>query len=625
MSDRLEDTTTQEAAEAASETETTEVEAPATSCDKSPENEAAPAESEPAEEGSEAAGHTSEAVAEPESKASTTADSSEEDKAAEIAAKAEPEAESEGAEAEAAAAPESQAETETATAAVAAEAETPAEAEAPVETEATVETAEETAASEAEAAAETSADAKEDATSEAAAAPEPDSTAESAETSGSAEAEAEAASAEAETKTEAEAGIDAAKETAAVETTEADASAEAQAADSKADTSEAMAELEAAMKEKKTVKGQVIGWNKGGYHVAIGKIAAFCPVSQIEIGNPRGPKRYLDKTFTFRVIEIQNGGRRVVLSRSGAIKAERERKAALVRDLLQEGAELEGKVSSLTNFGAFVDLGGGIEGLVHVSEISRKRVEHPKEALRSGQKVKVRVLKIEKGGQRISLSIKRLEPDPWKGVAERFPVGSEFKGTILRQTEFGLFVEVEPGLEGLVHTSRLAIGTSLNDESLEVGKEVSGWIHEVEAKRRRLSLSFRELGSGNPWQGISDRYPVGDLIKGTVERLASFGAFIELEPGLTGLLPFSVLGASGGNPRRQYHVGKEVSVRVLSIDRDKRRISLGTETSKAEGNQQDYREYMKTQSRSKKDAPSGLNAMAAAFAKLKEQQPPQEQ
>ena len=383
-----------------------------------------------------------------------------------------------------------------------------------------------------------------------------------------------------------------------------------------------MAELEKAMAEKSPVKGQVIGWNKGGYHVAIGKIAAFCPVSQIEIGNPRSPKRYLDKTFPFLVIEIQNGGRRVVLSRAKALEAEREQRAALVRELLKPGTEVEGKVSSLTDFGAFVDLGGGIEGLVHVSEISRRRVEHPKEALESGQKVKVSVMKIEKGGKRISLSMKRLEPDPWKGAGKRYPGGSKHTGTIRRQTDFGLFVELEPGLEGLVHTSRLGLGKSLEDEDLQVGNEVECWVHEVESRRRRLSLSLREVAGGNPWQGVTDRYPVGDIVKGTVERLANFGVFIELEPGLTGLLPFAVLGGGAGNPRRQYHPGKEVSVRVLSIDRQRKRISLGTEASKAEGNQQDYREYMKAQrSKSQGSGGGGLNAMAAAFAKLKEQSP----
>ncbi|MCP4658430.1 MAG: S1 RNA-binding domain-containing protein, partial [bacterium] len=380
-----------------------------------------------------------------------------------------------------------------------------------------------------------------------------------------------------------------------------------------------MVALQGAMEEKQSVEGQVIGWNKGGYHVAIGRIAAFCPVSQIEIGNPRSPKRYLDGTFHFHVIEIQRGGRRVVLSRASALKSEREERASEVRARLKPGEELEGKISSITNFGAFVDLGGGIEGLVHVSEISRKRVEHPKEVLKVGQQVKVMVLKIEKGGQRISLSMKRLEADPWEGIADRYTPGEKFQGKILRKTDFGLFVELEPGLEGLAHSSRLPWGVDLSDESLDVGHTVEGWIHEVEAKRRRLSLSLRELGRGGPWQGIEDRFPVGGVVKGTVDRVTNFGVFIELEPGLTGLLPFSNLSMSpGANPRRQYHNGKEVSIRVLSIDREKRRISLGTESSKAEGSNVDYREY-KQQQQTRTES-SGLNAMAAAFEKLRSQQ-----
>ncbi len=562
MSDRLEDATPQEPAEATPESAVEETGDSETSASDDPQDEstvAAAAESEPVVE------VDAEAVSEAEVTAAT-----------------------EDAEPEAA--------TEDAGAAVVSEDAEPKAAAEVAEPEAAADEAEpEAAADEAE---------PEAAADEA----EPEAAAEVAEPEAEAGPEAAVAADDAEGKVEASGG----------EGEASSASDEAGDGEAKADSNEGIPDLEEALAQKQAVKGQVIGWNKGGYHVAIGKIAAFCPVSQIEIGNPRSPKRYLDKTFSFRIIEIQNGGRRVVLSRAAAIKDEREQKAALVRELLQPGVELEGKISSLTSFGAFVDLGGGIEGLVHVSEISRRRVEHPKEVLKSAQKVRVTVLKIEKGGQRISLSMKRLEPDPWKGVAERFPEGSQFTGKVLRQTDFGVFVEVEPGLEGLVHTSRLALGMNLSDESLEVGKEVAGWIHEVEAKRRRLSLSLREVAGGNPWKGIHDRYPVGDVTKGTVERLASFGVFIMLEPGLTGLLPFSVLGTTAGNPRRQYHVGKEVSVRVLSIDRDKRRISLGTESSKAEGNEQDYREYVKAE-RKTSTSSSGLNAMAAAFAKLKEQ------
>ncbi|MEM1180473.1 MAG: S1 RNA-binding domain-containing protein [Acidobacteriota bacterium] len=387
--------------------------------------------------------------------------------------------------------------------------------------------------------------------------------------------------------------------------------------------SDEMIQLRAALDAKLSLDGQVIGWNKGGYHVALGKIAAFCPVSQIEIGNPRSPKKYLDKSFKFRVIEIQESGRRVVVSRAAALKAKRAEEAAKVREVLKAGAVLDGRVSSLTDFGAFVNLGANIEGLVHVSEVSRKRIEHAKEALSVGQKVKVQVLKIEKGGKRISLSIKRLEADPWDGVAERFKSGGEFKGTVVRATEFGLFVEVEPGLEGLLHTSRLPFGKKLEDESLAVGQEIEGWVHDVDRKRKRLSLSMRPVAEGNPWKDAEERYPEGDMFVGKVEKVTKFGVFIELEPGLTGLLPFAVLGGGdgggggGSNPKRQFLPGKEVKVKVLSVDTGRRRISLGTEQSKAEGSDKDYKNYVKSQ----RGTESGLGALAQAFAKFKGEVP----
>jgi small subunit ribosomal protein S1 len=330
----------------------------------------------------------------------------------------------------------------------------------------------------------------------------------------------------------------------------------------------------------------------------------------MEIGNPRSPKKYLDKSFNFNVIEIQQSGRRVVLSRTTVLKNEREAQVAKIRETIKPGAEIEGRVSSITDFGAFVDLGGGVEGLVHVSELSRRRVEHAKELVSVGQMVKVSVLKVEKGGKRISLSMKKLEADPWDLLPETLHAGAEFEGKVMRKSEFGLFVEVLPGVEGLIHTSRLPIGAKLEDAAFEPGQPVKGWVQEVEKKRRRLSLSLREIGSSNPWKGIGDRFPEGQMVKGKVERITNFGAFIELEPGLTGLLAFAQLGAAG-NPKRQFQIGREVQVRVLSIDRDRRRISLGTEASRAEGGMSDYKEYMKQQ-----NAPSGsgMSALAAAFA-----------
>lgn len=419
--------------------------------------------------------------------------------------------------------------------------------------------------------------------------------------------------AETETPVEAKAASDSDDAASAGETSETDEEEGDPVADAEIER------LTAAKESQEILQGKVIGWNKGGYHVAIGKTAAFCPVSQIEIGNPRSPKKYLDKTFPFHVIEIQRGGRRVVVSRASAIAAERKAAAEKVREQLEVGAVLEGRVSNLTDFGAFVDLGGKIEGLVHVSEISRQRVEHAKEKVHVGQKVKVQVIKIEKGGKRISLSMKRLEDDPWEGVKERYTSGQELEGPIVRKAEFGLFVEVEPGLEGLVHTSRLPLGMSLESEELAEGTPVHVWVQEIDRKRRRMSLSMRPVAEGDPWKNVGERYPEGDMVEGTVERLADFGAFIELEPGLTGLLPFSVLGGVS-HPKRQFQVGKPVEVKVLAIDTDKKRISLGTEQSRAEGNRQDFKEYVK----SSKPAKSGMNTLAAAFEKLKDQLPQQQ-
>lgn len=380
-----------------------------------------------------------------------------------------------------------------------------------------------------------------------------------------------------------------------------------------------LAPLVVAMETKAPIEGKVIGWNKGGYHVALGQIAAFCPVSQIETGSPRAPKRYVDRTFKFVVIDVAKDGRRVVVSRADALKSERKDKAAKVRETVKVGAVFDGKIRSLTDFGAFVRIADGIEGLVHVSELSRRRVENPRELVTVGQAVKVKVLKVEKGGERISLSMKRLEADPWKTLNERLPAGSPFTGTIRRKTDFGLFVEVEPGIEGLIHTSRLPHGKTIEDESLAEGKTIEGWVQETEPRRRRLGLSLRPVPNAKVWDGVEERFPIGDVVQATVERVADFGAFIELEPGLTGLLPFSELRGEGGgggggiNFKRQYHAGKQVSVKVLSIDVGRKRISLGTETSKAVGTDADYRHFKK---QTRQATSTGLGAMASAFAKL---------
>jgi predicted RNA-binding protein with RPS1 domain len=286
--------------------------------------------------------------------------------------------------------------------------------------------------------------------------------------------------------------------------------------------------LLAARDEKTPVEGKVFGWNDRGFHVVIQGLTAFCPSSEMELGAPKAPASYVDQSFPFRILRVQSKGRRIVVSRAAVLRDEKSRRKAGVLAQLEVGEATEGTVSSITDFGAFVDL-GGVEGLVHISEISRQRIEHPSEVLEVGQKIEVKVLRIEKKGRRISLSIKALEGDPWQAAEKRFRVGAE--------------------------------------------------------------------------------------VKGKVEKTLSFGAFIELEPGLSGLLPTSEMKLPrGSSPGRSYPAGREVLVQIASVDSKRRRISLSLCGSKLEGSRSDYLDYVKKQKRAR----GGMNAMAAAFQKLKE-------
>ncbi|MGD2114265.1 MAG: S1 RNA-binding domain-containing protein [Acidobacteriota bacterium] len=366
----------------------------------------------------------------------------------------------------------------------------------------------------------------------------------------------------------------------------------------------------------KPIQGKVFGWNQGGYHVLIDGLLAFCPRSEIDLGNPKAPKKYIEKKYPFRVIEHRPEGNRFIVSRAKILEEERETKRAAVKEHLKEGAELEGHVTSLTGFGAFVDLGGGIEGMVHVSELSHRSVDHPKDLVKKGQKVRVKVLKIEQGGDRISLSMKVLEPNPWKEFAEKHPRGSEFSGKITGKTDFGIFVEVAPGMEGLVHVSALPPGASLESEGFEEGKEVSGWVKDTEVKRKRISLSLKPVPTSDPWKEVTTNYPEGDVVSGTVEEIAPFGVFINLEPGLTGLLPNSEMNLPRGtHPGRVYSPGSEVKVQVGRIEPKRKRITLLPEGAKIEGSRTDYKEFKKKVSSS-----GGMPTLAAAFEKLKKDQ-----
>lgn len=259
--------------------------------------------------------------------------------------------------------------------------------------------------------------------------------------------------------------------------------------------------LRQAKEENTEVEGRVIGWNRGGFHVVIGDVTAFCPRSEMELGHPRSPKEYLDKTFSFQVLKVQKRGRRVVLSRTASIKNERSKVRAEIRDKIESGATLVGRIASLTDFGAFVDLGGGVQGLVHISEISHQRVEHPQDVLKVDQEVTVKVLNIEKGGKRISLSMRALESNPWSDIKDRYPEGMIVTGKVQRTTKHGALVELEQGLTGLLPASVMSLPRDASiARAFPPGKEITLQIVAVDDRRHRISLAPEGSALEGTWR-----------------------------------------------------------------------------------------------------------------------------
>src|SRR5205823_2622141 len=317
----------------------------------------------------------------------------------------------------------------------------------------------------------------------------------------------------------------------------------------------------------------------------------------------------------FRVTELSDDGRRIVVSRAALLKEAASARADETRKAIVPGAELTGTIKTITPFGAFVDL-GGIDGLLHVSEMSRRRVNSPNEVVAVGQQVNVKVIKVENGGKRISLSMKDQEPDPWGDVADRYPAGAQFTGRIVRSTDFGLFVEIEPGVDGLVHYSQLPFGVKQGDPSIAIGSNVTGWVREVDPSKKRLSLSLREVAVSDPWENVSQRYPVGKVVEVTVDHGGAPGIFVQLEPGLTGLIPNSeITVAPGADPSRAFQSGEKLLVRVMSVDPTRKRMSLSHEAAKAALERDEFTKFAEERAET---TPEGESAMALAFRRAME-------
>lgn len=336
-------------------------------------------------------------------------------------------------------------------------------------------------------------------------------------------------------------------------------------------------DLEAAMEEGRVVKGVINGKVKGGLTVMCNGIRAFLPGSLVDVRPVKDTTPYEGKEADFKVIKLDRKRNNVVVSRKAVLEQSMgaEREALLAN--LKEGATVKGIVKNITEYGAFVDL-GGIDGLLHITDLAWRRVKHPTEVVNVGDEVTAMVLKFDQDKNRVSLGLKQLGEDPWVGLARRYPTGTRMFGKVANLTDYGAFVEIEPGIEGLVHVSEMDwTNKNVNPSKVvSLGDEVEVMVLEIDEDRRRISLGMKQC-KANPWEEFSMNFKKGDKVTGQIKSITDFGVFIGLPGGIDGLVHLSDLSWSlpGEEALRNFKKGEEVSAVVLAIDTDKERISLG--------------------------------------------------
>jgi len=325
------------------------------------------------------------------------------------------------------------------------------------------------------------------------------------------------------------------------------------------------------------VEGVIFGRVKGGFTVDLGGAVAFLPGSQVDIRPVRDVGPLMDLPQPFQILKMDRRRGNIVVSRRAILEETRaEQRSGLIQSLA-EGQVIEGVVKNITDYGAFVDL-GGIDGLLHVTDVSYKRVNHPSEVLNIGDTVKVQIIRINKDTQRISLGMKQLESDPWEGASAKYPIGGAFRGRVTNITEYGAFVELEPGIEGLVHVSEMS-WTKKNvhpGKIVSTSQEVDVKVLEVDEEKRRISLGLKQA-QANPWEAFAEAHPVGSVVEGEVKNATEFGLFVGLEGEVDGMVHMSDIawGVSGEEALQLHRKGETVKAQVLDVDVEKERISLG--------------------------------------------------
>jgi len=336
-------------------------------------------------------------------------------------------------------------------------------------------------------------------------------------------------------------------------------------------------DIERCYSENQPIKATVVERTKGGVTVDIMGARAFMPGSQLDLRPVRNLDAYKGQSFDVAIVKLNKKRGNIVVSRKQLLEAEQNQKKAKLMEHLQEGSVLTGVVKNLTDYGAFVDL-GGIDGLLHITDMSWGRLTHPRDLVNVGDQIQVKVLKFDPDKQRVSLGFKQLTPDPWLDAEHRYPVGAHVKGRVISVTDYGAFVELEQGIEGLVHVSEMTWSKRMKHPSklVNVNDEVECVVLSVSPTDRRISLGMRQLAA-NPWDSLIDKYPVGATVEGRVRNLTDFGAFIEIEEGIDGLVHVSNLSWTKRvkHPSEVLKKGDRVKAVVLAIDSEKRRLSLG--------------------------------------------------
>jgi len=363
----------------------------------------------------------------------------------------------------------------------------------------------------------------------------------------------------------------------------------------KADFFKVWDDVEDACNEGNPVEAEVVRRVKGGLMVKTFGIESFLPGSQIDIKPAREVDIEIGSKLEVRIIKVNFKRRNIVVSRRVLLEEQQKVKVEEFFNEIEDGKTVKGKVKNITEFGAFIDL-GGIDGLLHITDMSWGRINHPSEMLSIGDAVELCVIKIDREARRVSLGLKQLKPDPWENIEEDHKIGDQIEGKVVSLTDYGAFLELEPGIEGLVHVSEMSWTKHIKhpSEVMKVGENVEAIVLEIDEKSRKISLGLRQAVP-DPWEDVEKKYPIGSNVRGKVVNLTSFGAFIQLEEGVEGLLHISDISWTQriGHPKDVFDKGKMVECKVLSIDPDERRISLGLKQLKKDPLNLFIKEYPK--------------------------------